>query len=307
MYLRKLKMKDAPYMLSWMRDGNVTYYLHSDFASKTLSNVEDFISKSHDDHFNIHLAIASDNDEYCGTVSLKHIANGCAEFAIVVRSDVMGRGFAWYGMERLLIKAFGELSLDTVYWCVSRENERAIRFYDKHHFHEHVAIPQNALERYRGVKNLIWYAIGRDELLEVVTKVSGCSVVRINTIHSEESGSLSFFESKKDIPFEVKRLYYISNVPAGTIRGKHAHKKLKQFLFCPYGRIRLTLENRNGKESLELSNPYSGILIEECTWRELYWIQDNSVLCVAASDYYQEEDYIRCYDEFSRLIKHKLY
>jgi len=73
-------------------------------------------------------------------------------------------------------------------------------------------------------------------------------------------------------------------------------------LFCPYGRIQLALENKNGREEIELSDPSIGIVIEECTWREMLWIQKDSVLCVAASEFYDSEDYIRDYDEFKRMI-----
>ena len=77
---------------------------------------------------------------------------------------------------------------------------------------------------------------------------------------------------------------------------------MKQFLFCPYGRIQLVLENKNGREEIELSDPSIGVAIEECTWREMLWLQKNSVLCVAASDFYNDEDYIRDYDEFCKYI-----
>ena len=100
-------------------------------------------------------------------------------------------------------------------------------------------------------------------------------------------------------------MYYISGVPEGVRRGFHAHKKLKQLLFCPYGRIQLILENETGREEIELSNPSIGVLIERFTWREMLWLQKDSVLCVAASDYYSSEDYVRDYDEFKRLLEGK--
>lgn len=88
-----------------------------------------------------------------------------------------------------------------------------------------------------------------------------------------ESGELSFFEATHDVSFEFKRMYYISKVPEGTRRGFHAHKKLKQLLFCPYGRIQLILENKYGREEIELSDPSIGVVIEEPTWREMLWLQ----------------------------------
>ena len=78
---------------------------------------------------------------------------------------------------------------------------------------------------------------------------------------------------------------------------------LKQLLFCPYGRIQLILENKNGREEIELFDPSIGVVIEECTWREMLWLQKDSVLCVAASDYYKTEDYIRNYKDFRKEIE----
>lgn len=92
-------------------------------------------------------------------------------------------------------------------------------------------------------------------------------------------------------------------MPEGTRRGFHAHKKLKQLLFCPYGRIQLILENKHGREEIELSDSSIGVVIEEPTWREMLWLQKDSVLWVAASDYYEVDDYIRDYEEFKRFVE----
>ena len=74
-------------------------------------------------------------------------------------------------------------------------------------------------------------------------------------------------------------------------------------LFCPYGRIQLVLENEKGREEIELSDPSIGVMIEEPTWREMLWIQKDSVLCVAASDFYDPADYIRNYEDFKKYLK----
>ena len=302
MYLRELRIGDAPLMLEWMHDESVVGKLRGVFMSKTIDDCKAFIESSLSDS-DIHLAIASDEDEYMGTVSLKNIEGGSAEFAITVRSKAMKRGYSWYGMQTILDKAFNELDLEAVYWCVSRENERAVRFYDKHNFHEVFDVPSVVLERYEGINNLKWYSVLKGDEVSVPESVAGCKVVHINTIPTVNAGELSFFEATKEIPFEIKRIYYISKVPEGVRRGFHAHKQLKQLLFCPYGRIQLVLENKNGREEIELRDPSVGVLIEECTWREMLWIQKDSVLCVAASDYYDSEDYIRDYEDFRRFLK----
>lgn len=301
MRLRVLELKDAPLMLEWMHDKSVVGNLKGNFVEKTLADAESFILASVEKN-NIHLAIVSDDDEYMGTVSLKNIEDGSAEFAITVRKSAMGRGYSWFGMEEIIKLAFEKYELESVYWCVSRENERAVRFYDKHNFHEVVDIPKKILKRYKGMESLKWYSVLKGDVFDDRTVVAGCRIVHIQTIPTVGAGELSFFEAIHDVPFEIKRIYYISKVSEGTRRGFHAHKKLKQLLFCPYGRIQLVLENKNGREEIELSDPSIGVVIEEPTWREMLWLQKDSVLCVAASDYYEVEDYIRDYDEFKDLI-----
>lgn len=301
MHLRELRIEDAPLMLEWMHDEKVVGNLRTDFSSKTLEDCCSFISSAITEK-NIHLAIASDEDEYMGTVSLKNIEDGSAEFAITVRSAAMRKGYAWFGMEAIINKAFNELALTSVYWCVSRDNERAVRFYDKHNFHEVVDIPAKVLERYDGLNNLKWYSVLNGDELNVRESVAGCKIIHINTVPTVNAGELSFFESSHDIAFDIKRIYYISKVPEGVRRGFHAHKSLKQLLFCPYGRIQLILENQYGREEIDLKDPSIGVVIDKCTWREMLWLQKDSVLCVAASDYYDPDDYIRDYSVFKSIL-----
>lgn len=168
MRLRNLELKDAPLMLEWMHDESVVGKLKGNFIEKTIADAESFILASAKKDENIHLAIVSDEDEYMGTVSLKNIDadNKSAEFGIAVRKSAMGRGYSWYGMEEIIRLAFEEYGLESVYWCVSRENERAVRFYDKHNFHETVEIPASVLERYKEMNNLKWYSVRKGDALD---------------------------------------------------------------------------------------------------------------------------------------------
>ena len=129
------------------------------------------------------------------------------------------------------------------------------------------------------------------------------NLIKFKQIGKNSIGFLSFFEANKDIPFEIKRIYYIYNVPPGTKRGMHAHKELNQFLWCPYGEIKVVLDNGNEKKEFLLDSPEKGLLVGRGIWHEMYWLKENSVLCVAASDYYNEKDYIRDYYEFLKLVK----
>ena len=127
------------------------------------------------------------------------------------------------------------------------------------------------------------------------------SMIKISVVGNPSIGYLSFFEMKKEIPFEIKRIYYTYSVPIGERRGMHAHKTLKQFLWCPHGEIEVILDDGKIKTKYMLDSPEKGLLILKGYWRDIYFKKEGSVLCVAASDYYKEDDYIRDYDEF---IKH---
>lgn len=130
-------------------------------------------------------------------------------------------------------------------------------------------------------------------------------IISIKTVTTSGIGSLSFFEAERDIPFPIKRIYYIHNVPKNTQRGAHAHKTLKQLLFCPFGSIKILLDNGWEKEEVILDTPSMGLLLDFCVWRDMIWLTENSVLCVAASAYYDEEDYIRDYDEFMEYVQNE--
>ncbi len=133
MNIRELQLKDAPLMLEWMLDKSVVKDLQGDFCNKTIEDCRNFIIASWKDETNIHLAIVDDADTYMGTVSLKHIDmyRKQAEFAIAIRSCAMGRGISQYAMKEILRKGFKEMGLGKIFWCVSENNKRAIRFYEK--------------------------------------------------------------------------------------------------------------------------------------------------------------------------------
>lgn len=131
MKLRKLEIDDAPLMLEWMHDKSVVKFMQADFAHKTIDDCKAFINAAQDTSNNLHLAIVNDLNEYMGTVSLKNIINGTAEFAITIRMEAMGKGYSKYGMAEIIRIGLEELGLNRIYWCVSPENIRACKFYDK--------------------------------------------------------------------------------------------------------------------------------------------------------------------------------
>lgn len=128
-------------------------------------------------------------------------------------------------------------------------------------------------------------------------------LINIQKLGTNEYGFLSFFETNKDISFEIKRIYYIYNVELGSKRGMHAHKNLDQVLWCPYGSIEVILDNGISKEEFKLDSPEKILIVSKGVWHDMIWKSENSVLCVAASDYFDENDYIRDYNMFLKLIE----
>ena len=118
--------------------------------------------------------------------------------------------------------------------------------------------------------------------------------------HGDSRGQLIALEALTElVPFEIKRVYYIYDTTPGTIRGKHAHKELKQVLICVSGACTIECELPNGvKTQHRLDWPDRGLLIEGLVWREMKEFSKDAVLLVLASEHYDEKDYIRDYDVF---------
>ena len=121
--------------------------------------------------------------------------------------------------------------------------------------------------------------------------------------HGDERGQLVALEENKDIPFEIKRVYYMYDTVEGVRRGFHAHKSLEQILICIHGSCKILLDNGKEKNVVPLERPYEGFYVSNAMWREMFDFSPDAVLMVLASDYYKEEDYIRDYDEFLKYVE----
>ena len=124
--------------------------------------------------------------------------------------------------------------------------------------------------------------------------------------HGDDRGQLVALEEFKDIPFQIKRVYYMYDTVAGVVRGKHAHKKLEQILVCIHGSCKVLLDNGTEKKIVPLEKPYEGLYIANDMWREMYDFSPDAVLMVLASELYDESDYIRDYDEFLAMTRNKI-
>lgn len=120
--------------------------------------------------------------------------------------------------------------------------------------------------------------------------------------HGDERGSLVSLEYEKNIPFKIKRVYYIFNTKENVIRGYHAHKDLKQLAICIKGSCEFLLDDGKETCSIVLDNPNKGLLIESFMWREMSSFSQDCVLLVLADEVYNEMDYVRDYNEFKKMV-----
>ena len=120
--------------------------------------------------------------------------------------------------------------------------------------------------------------------------------------HGDERGQLVALEQFHDIPFEIKRVYYMYSTIKDAVRGRHAHKSLQQILICIHGSCKLRLDDGSEKQEVTLNHPNEGIYIANNIWREMYDFSEDAVLLVLASEIYNETDYIRDYGEFLKYV-----
>lgn len=128
--------------------------------------------------------------------------------------------------------------------------------------------------------------------------VFDCSIIELDRHHSERKGNLSVVENGVTLPFDVKRIYYLYDVPGGESRGSHAHKELEQLIVAASGSFRVTLDDGRTKRTFFLNRPYQGLYVKPGLWRDLDDFSSGAVCMVLASEVYKSEDYIREYKDF---------
>ena len=129
------------------------------------------------------------------------------------------------------------------------------------------------------------------------SSVYDCVMLPLNKIHNR-AGNITIVEGNENVPFDVKRIYYLYDIPGGEDRGGHAHKELRQLIVAASGSFNILLDDGKNKKIVTLNRPDYGLLVVPGIWRELMEFSSGSVCLVLASQGYEEEDYIRSYDDF---------
>jgi dTDP-4-dehydrorhamnose 3,5-epimerase-like enzyme len=135
-------------------------------------------------------------------------------------------------------------------------------------------------------------------------KVKNSGIIEIQSFDNFPDGYLAIGEARKNIPFNIKRFYFIKNLfNKKTVRGKHAHHRLEQCIFCINGKFTLELDDGENKQNILMNNPRYGVILGHMLWHDMKKFSKDCIILVVASMYYNEKDYIRNYDEFKQLAK----
>jgi hypothetical protein len=131
------------------------------------------------------------------------------------------------------------------------------------------------------------------------TSVFDCSIIELPKNHTIK-GNITSINNSFELPFDIKRVYYLYDIPGGESRGGHAHVRLQQFIVAASGSFKLVVDDGFLRRTFSLNRPYQGVLMPPGLWRELIDFSSGAICLVLASDEYEELDYIRDYDEFKK-------
>jgi len=132
-----------------------------------------------------------------------------------------------------------------------------------------------------------------------ISDIHSCNVVELTKIHNP-AGNITIIQNGNDQPFTIKRIYYLYDVPGGSERGGHAHKKLYQLIVAASGSFDVILDDNRNKKIVQLNRPYFGLLVVPGIWREIVNFSSGAICLVLASDKYDPGDYIRDYSNFQK-------
>lgn len=227
------------------------------------------------------------------------VNDGLQQYKFTLNRSYMGvyvPAGTWRSIENYSTNSIAVIAASTHY-----NLEDAIRDYDEF---LHYALPQDKKQNVNAVScTIIKEMHTATDIFNAVQNegnysVYDCGIIELDRHHSTRKGDISVVENGYTVPFAVKRLYYLYDVPGGVSRGGHAHKNLEQLIIAASGSFSVTLNDGNVKRTFILNRPYQGLLVKPGIWRDLDDFSSGSVCLVLASEKYDAEDYIRSWDDF---------
>jgi len=296
--LRPLEKKDAPLMLEWMKDFEVNRFFRFNPDDITIDSVNEFVENSKDNSKNMHFAIVDKTDKYLGTVSLKNIDSKAknAEYAIVLSKKAQGKGAGYSATKQILDYAFKTLALERVCLNVLSNNKPAINFYKNFGF-----IYEGEFSNHIFVNNelcsLKWFRIMKNEFESIIeNKTKTIEDVKMLEFPQlgDDRGRLVVIEGGQNVPFEIKRIFYIYGSDANVIRGQHANRRSEFCLINVCGTSKVKAIDCKGNEKIfNLDRPHIGIYLPTMIWKDMYDFSEDSVLLVLSNEHYDGSEYVR--------------
>jgi hypothetical protein len=140
----------------------------------------------------------------------------------------------------------------------------------------------------------------RQKMAENLATVFDCNIIHLARIHNR-AGNITVVENQVNIPFDVKRIYYLYDIPGGESRAAHGHKQLEQLIIAASGSFDISIDDGINKKTVQLNRPYMGLHVQPGIWRNIANFSSGAICLVLASMLYTEEDYLREYDEFKNF------
>jgi diamine N-acetyltransferase len=302
--LRPLKLKDIPHILEWMHDPTLNQFFQTDFTTIDEKKETEYITKSWHDQNNHSFAIVDQADEYLGTISLKKInlSHQNAEYAIALRKKAIGVGVAQAATTQLLTLAFTKLKLHKIYLNVLSDNLRARRFYEKIGFNFE-GETKAQIYLHGSFRDLAWYGLTKNQWLK---KSPPPPFQRLTFPElGDHRGHLVVAEVGQQIPFIIRRVFYIYVSDKNVIRGQHANRHSQFVLINIQGQSKVKVDTGVGESTIiKLTRPHQGVYLNKMVWKEMYDFSPDSILLCLASENYHPEEYLRDYQQFLNAVNH---
>lgn len=190
----------------------------------------------------------------------------------------------WRSVNNFSTNAVAVIAASTHY-----DSQDAIRDHDEF-------VQWSACHHEYGIESLLINS--NSQIMDTKYSVYDCGIITLDRHHSQRKGDICVIENGETVPFDVKRIYYLYDVPGGESRGGHGHKQLEQFIVAASGSFAITLDDGHVRRTFTLNRPYQGLLVKPGIWRTLDDFSSGSVCLVLASEKYEADDYIRNYNDF---------
>jgi len=292
---RRLQLKDAEKMLEWMHDPEISYKYKTNFADYTLKDAQDFIQHSFSEDYQ-HFAVVDAQDEYIGTISLKNISkyNNNAELTSAFRSCA-GKETYESAVSSMIQYGFDQLQLDEIYVRIFEDHTSLIDYYVRLGFTKGGTFV-NRLHIKEESKKLCWYYKRKNTNYK-----AGHQMLHFHE-QGDMRGHMVVIEQFKDVPFQIRRIFYIYGSDSNIKRGLHANRKSEFVLVNVAGSSKIKVFDGKSESIYELVQPHTGVYLPKMVWKEMYDFSEDSVLLVLSNEVYDPLEYIRDLDEYKRYI-----